>query len=145
MIGYAEREIFTAFEKMMLEQAVAFVSKVPYEIDGEPVRCHELARAVGSVLGLTVQDGRFGFVEHSWLWLSNPRPIDGELHPFCLPRILDPYVPGSMPQVQIVDTASGLPARYLPAQPRTDVREDVVRRIIGLYYGDPITGSEERA
>lgn len=133
MIGYAEKEIFTEREKDFLRRAVELVSKVPYDIHGEPIRCHELARAVGSVLGLAVQDGRFGFVDHSWLWLSELQLIDGEPHMWCLPRILDTYVPGSMPQVQIVDTASGLPARYLPAAPRTDVREDIVGDLLWLF------------
>jgi len=109
MIGYAQREIFTPLELKLRDHANTLVAIAPYEIDGEPVRCHELARAIGAVLGLQHEDGRFGFVEHTWLWT---KPIDREHAPWMLPNILDVYVPGSVPQVQLIDTQhTGLPQR----------------------------------
>lgn len=109
MIGYAEKEVFTARERELFGLAQTLVVIAPYELFGRLVRCHELARAVGRVLGLRVEDGRFGFVEHTWLWTEPPEKA---LMPWAMPRILDVYVPGAMPQVQLIDTASGLPPRY---------------------------------
>lgn len=109
MRGYAEQNVFTERELKLFEHATTLVAIAPYEICGYLVRCHELARAIGRVLGLEHQDGRFGFVEHTWLWLE---PLRVEIAPWVLPRILDVYVPGAVPQVQLIDTASGLPPRY---------------------------------
>jgi hypothetical protein len=111
MIGYAEREVFSAREKHLFRMATMLVSRVPYALDGQPVRCHELARAVGRVLELTHEDGRFGFVEHTWLW-TEPKDHPKFAAPWVLPNVLDVYVPGSMPQVQLVHMATGLPSRY---------------------------------
>jgi len=111
MISYAEKEVFTKEELKLYRRAVDLVQMVPYELDKEPVRCHELARAVGSVLGLEHEDGRFGFVDHTWLWTKSPSSEDF-CAPWVLPNILDVYVPGSVPSVQLVHMATGLPSRY---------------------------------
>lgn len=111
MIGYAEDEVFLKQEKALYRKAVEYVKIAPAHIGGEVIRCHELARAVGRILRLTHEDGRFGFVEHTWLW-TRPRGSEEFAAPWSLPRILDVYVPGAMPQVQLIDTASGLPPRY---------------------------------
>lgn len=136
MIAYAAQEVFSAPEQFLLTKAQALIGAAPtYDLGGELIRCHELARAVGRVLELTVQDGFYGFVEHSWLWLSMPTPDYRRFPRYHLPKILDVYVPGSLPQVQLVDTASGLCHRYLPAEPRDDINESTVSAIIKTFQG----------
>jgi hypothetical protein len=132
MIGYAAAEIFTGEELFARELAERMVLVAPYldEETRKPIRCHELARAVGKMLKLPVCDGRFGFVEHSWLWLREPEP---ELARWNLPKILDVYVPGAIPQCQLVDTATGLPWRYQWDVPRTDVNERIVTELVELF------------
>jgi hypothetical protein len=132
VISYSEREIFTLREKKIYHLVCGLVGFVaPSDIDGEPIRCHELARAVGKVLDLEVCDGRFGFVEHSWLWTES---LDPAVAPWVLPRILDVYVPGAIPQVQLVDTHSGLPPRYyLSNVLDVTIREDVVEHLVRLF------------
>lgn len=125
MIGYAEKEVFTPKELSLWQRAVNLVEKVPYELRGESIRCHELARAVGRVLGLDHEDGKFGFVEHTWLWVE---PLDRTIAPWVMPNVIDVYVPGSVPSVQLVHMATGLPTRYFLAsvsdlQIRTDVMQ----------------------
>jgi len=133
MIGYAEKEIFTLAEKDLLRRARLLVERAPNELFGEPIRCHELARAVGRVLGLDHEDGRFGFVEHTWLW-TEPRHSERFCTPWVLPRILDVYVPGALPQVQLVDTASGLPPRYYLSHVfDVEIRENVIEEIIEWF------------
>jgi len=132
MIGYAANEIFSDGDHVLWLLARRFVEAAP-DYDKETktlIRCHELARAVGELLGLRVCDGKYGFVEHSWLWLSEPEP---EIARYNMPKILDVYVPGSVPQVQLVDTHSGLCHRYLPDGSRTDVSERIVGELVGLF------------
>jgi hypothetical protein len=118
--GYAYQEIFTAQEQDLHKKACELVAKVPYEIEGKTVRCHELVRAIGFVLGLDYTDGYYGMLEHSWLWLT-PR------EEFCPPpRILDVYTPGRIPQVQIVDTSRNLPFEYRRGPCRTDLDESII-------------------
>lgn len=67
------------------------------------------------VLGedVIVVDGKCGSVEHSWLVCAGG-------------MILDPYVPGRMPAVQVVDP---LVANYRSGEPRDDIRQDLVERL----------------
>lgn len=135
MKGYAEREVFTARQMKLWRRAVELVERVPgvvspstqarWNMADRYVRCHELARAAGRILGLEVADGWYGFVEHSWLWTQPPDRIDGQmLGP--LPDILDVYLPGHLPQVQLIHMYSSLLQQYRPSAPRTDVNERVV-------------------
>ncbi len=135
MKSYAEREVFNANELRLLKQATALVARVPAE--GRDVRCHELARAVGLILGLPVHDGAFGFVEHTWLWTAEPNAMlrDERSPMWMLPNILDVYVPGSLPQVQLVHLSTGLPARYRSGKPREDVQQDVVLELLRVMRG----------
>lgn len=129
MIAYAEKEVFSEREVGLLRLAEDLIRPVPHELDGQLVRCHELARAVGRCLDLEVEDGHFGFVEHSWLWTE---PLRSK-HEWRLPNVLDVYVPGSLPQVQLVDMVSGLPHRYSARQIKgLVIREDVVERLIEI-------------
>ncbi len=107
MKGYAEQEVFSELEMAMWHRATKFVAAVPDRY-GYEVRCHELARAVGRLLNVPVVDGMFGgLVEHSWL--SIPRPPDRS--PTSV--VLDVYVPGVIPQVQLVDISALLPVGRL--------------------------------
>ncbi len=132
MIGYAQREIFTPRELKLLDCAETLVAIAPYEIDGDLVRCHELARAVGAVLGLQHEDGRYGFVDHTWLWTSK---LSERVAPWDLPHVLDVYVPGGMPQVQLIDAAhAGLPPRYyLSNSLDLVVRYDVIDKLARAF------------
>lgn len=135
MIGYAEHEVFTDREKALFQRAVEYVKIAPAHIGGEVIRCHELARAVGRVLELTHEDGRFGFVEHTWLW-TRPRDSEEFVAPWVLPNILDVYVPGSMPQVQLVHMATGLPPRYYLSNVfDVVVKESVIDRLVERFRG----------
>lgn len=90
---------------------------------GNELRCHELARAVHRVIGrapLFVVDGKCGPIEHSWLCFS-----DGV--------ILDPYAPGRMPAVQLIDSIVGA---YRPDSPRTDIQQTIVDRLVLEMRGE---------
>ena len=113
MRSYAETEILKEDDLLALRRATALVDRVPQQLDGTWVRCHELARAVGRVLDLPVMDGSFGACEHTWLLL--PTHV-----------ILDVYVPARVPQVQLCPYWLGAPVMYRQGSDRTDVRGDVV-------------------
>ena len=126
MRGYAEKSLLTNVEIALLRRATALVDRVGDELG--TVRCHELARAVGRVLDLEVQDGSYGFVEHSWLWTTPfPKDFHEEQVHLGFPNILDVYTPGQVPMVQLLVCGEhgALPHvgwSYRPAwRPRTDV------------------------
>ena len=133
---------FTVLERDFLQQAIELVDAIPNDI-GADVRCHELARAIGQYLNLPVQDGKFEAVEHSWLWCrpgwvyaskSNYRDVARN----APPPVLDVYVPGCLPQVQLVDWAYwGLPYKrvYIPGSERDDVDDAMVSRLLILING----------
>jgi len=127
MIGYAEQEIFSDAEQALLGRATQLVKLAPYEIDGETVRCHELARAVAAHLRLTVADGWFGMVEHSWCWCQRFRPGYGSV-----PSILDVYAPGRLPQVLLIGSSVWLPQDYKLGDRRRDIRRPVIRRLFEI-------------
>lgn len=137
MKSYAETR-FKALEIDLLRRAIELVDTVPSTV-GERVRCHELARAVARCLGLHVQDGRFEAVEHSWLWcapgwthVSSYREFD------YAPPVLDVYVPGCLPQVQLVDWQYwGLPYKrvYVPGPERNDIDGITVKLLVRIMSG----------
>lgn len=131
MENYAESEVFKAEEVRLWRQAVRFVEALP----DEKFRCHELARAIGRLLNLEVQDGRYGFVEHTWLWTT---PFEEKCR---LPNVLDVYIPGALPQVQLIHTdRSFLPVNYRWDHPRDDIQQDVVDRLCQILGPVPATG-----
>lgn len=105
----------------ILAEAAAIVEALP---DLEGLRCHEVARVVGAVLSLEVQDGHYGHIQHSWLLVYQA----GELRPF----VLDPYCVGRLPIVQLVDIHMNLPRVYLACCPRTDINEQQIRELLML-------------
>lgn len=125
MKSYSESEVFSRREVKLLRMAERVVEFLP---DG--MRCHEVARVVGAVLGLEVADGSYGFVDHSWCWTEPPDPsrIAGRIG---MPNILDPYCVGALPQVRLLDgSCTSLPHvgwSYRPGPARADVDEELVQ------------------
>lgn len=131
MKSYSARKVFAPRELRLLARAERLVACAPGKLHGEYVRCHELARAVGRILGLPVADGWYGFVEHSWLWTKQPDLVDGPLG--LLPNILDVYVPGRVPQVELVHVSAGcLLSAYRPNRPREDIDLELVNELVSL-------------
>jgi hypothetical protein len=134
--SYSEKEMFGASELRLFRQAAHLVAQVAIvpSLSMDEVRCHELARAVGHVLGLTVQDGWYGYVEHSWLWT---RPLDEPVGVrWALPNILDVYAVGSLPQVQLIHMtpATGHTQNYRPLPaPRTDIALSIVELLVEKF------------
>jgi hypothetical protein len=124
--GEAYRNVFLLREMTLFDQACTLVSRVPYEVLGSVVRCHEMVRAASVILDLTFEDGFYGMVEHSWLWLEPRQPLSPS------PRILDVYVPGRIPQVQMIDSITSLPWEYRRGPPRTDINRPMVSKLIRL-------------
>lgn len=134
MRGYAETEIFKPREIELFKTATTLIEYVPNKVNGKIVRCHELARAFSKLLDIPYEDGRYCFIEHTWLWT---RPLDP--WPFAtsekwqLPPLLDVYMPGQMPQVQLLDVSShSMPHEYRPGSPRDDIDEVAVKTIFDL-------------
>ena len=130
MISFAETHAFTPQELELQQRATQLVSKVNGDF-----RCHELARAVGEYLGLEAQDGWFDMVEHTWLWTKpfKPNPL-WAIKRESVPNILDVYVPGSIPQVQLINwSCYSLPWRrvyYTNPIPREDIQQDVIDQLV---------------
>ena len=117
MITYAERACFQAPHLQALSRTQELIARVS-DSWGNELRCHELARAVHRALSdstIRVVDGHCGPVEHSWLCFS-----DG--------TILDPYAPGRLPAVQIVDAV--VASSYRPGETRRDIRRSLLDRLV---------------
>ena len=127
MITYAERACFREAHLRLFARVETYVARVS-SAWGNELRCHELSRAVHLVVyasehKLDVVDGKCGPIEHSWLRFS-----DGV--------ILDPYAPGRMPAVQLVDPIVG--TAYRPGSPRADIRQAIVDRLVLEMHGDDV-------
>jgi hypothetical protein len=121
MKSYAAIEIFSEDELNLLGLAERIVEGLPDEHDGELLRCHEVARIVARRLDrrdLTVIDGKYGPVEHTWIHLARAKR--------GTPLILDAYCVGRLPQVQLVHTPYDLGAHYKPGPTRRDLRFEVI-------------------
>jgi hypothetical protein len=153
MHSYSETNVFSPRELNLLERATSLVALLPDE--PKPVRCHELARAVREVLGLEVQDGHYGFVDHTWLWTS---PLNDDCRKFPsrlgFPNVLDVYSAGQLPMVRLVACAHPqLPHvgwSYRPGNARTDVDARLVERLVatmttpdGRHTPDPRPTKED--
>ena len=135
MRSYSERRVFSGEEQALLREATQLVARLP---DDNDLRCHELARVIGELLRLPVQDGHYKLVEHSWLWARREKPYTS---------ILDVYCVGSLPMVRLLDTAFMLPhlqtsersqGVYIPGEERTDIDYEKVARLVFFLrsYGD---------
>lgn len=120
MKSYAEREVFAEDALAAVEIAAALVARVGNHW-GNELRCHELARAVGKLLNLEVVDGKYFAVEHTWLLFHHPQGA----------HILDVYVPGRVPQVQLIHNHWATSAlRYVPGPRRDDIQMDVIEQLL---------------
>lgn len=124
MIGWSAKNLFSEQEHLFYKEATEIVARFPEECGGDVVRCHEAARAVGKLLGLPVEDGHYGVVEHSWLW-TTPEIKEGRTW-----NILDVYTPGEYPPVQLFHPYWGTRDTYRPGALRDDIREDVVAALV---------------
>lgn len=116
MITYAERVCFRPMQLLALARVEACVGRIS-DHWGNELRCHELVRAVYEVIDdrdLLVVDGKCGPIEHSWLCFT-----DG--------MILDPYTPGRLPAIQLVDPIAG---SYRPGEMRSDIKQPVIDQLI---------------
>ncbi len=110
MKSYAESEVFSDQEISLWNVATKFVAGMPSKNGDRYIRCHELAWVTGKRLGLDVQVGIYHIGAHSWLWVPSKRKNPGTGKPYY--NILDVYVPGQLPQVQLIDMAATLPCPY---------------------------------
>ena len=127
MITYAERHCFRHWHLSLRSRVEDLVGRVNASW-GNELRCHELARAIHLVVRtpeLVVVDGHCGPVEHSWLCFST----DGV--------IIDTYVPGRLPAVQIIDPLVGL--MYRPGPERDDIRQPIVDSLVAEMTSEHIT------
>lgn len=118
--------------RTLLDYANIIVEAIPNTVNGELVRCHEVARIVASILNLWVQDGFYGYVDHSWCWTREPpKEFIGMSN---MPNILDPYCVGSLPQVRLLAGGStSLPhtgTSYRMGLPRTDINQKFVDKTV---------------
>lgn len=135
MTPYVQREIFRAFEQVVFGRTRRLVGHVS-SLWGNELRCHELARAVHTVLDIgsaRVVDGAIGMAEHSWIEIVVPvadferkRVGRGDKRTV----ILDVYCPGRLPQVQLVDPFVLLKPIYEEREPRTDIRPEIVASLV---------------
>jgi len=145
MKSYSERCVFPP----ALIRLHAFLGDVlerfdssPYGLGtGQELRCHELTRAVKRFLqhgdvpyrppNITLFDGKYSVVDHSWLELLLQKGEFSSLY------ILDVYAVGQLPQVQLLDIAFSLPHR---ANYRAQVRrDDIDMDLVNLVYDDLLT------
>lgn len=129
MKSYAET-VIAQWEIDLFHKAEDIVRGLPFKDPmGRLVRCHEVARAVGRILGLPVQDGHFWTVEHSWLWTEEPRGF--------MPNIIDVYSVGRLPVVQLVDSRDlrAYARDFRPGKRRKDIRWKVVGAMLESVRG----------
>lgn len=134
MKGYSADHVFTRADLIVWRAAIQVVESIidPAEyMEADPLRCHEVARFVAQVLGTwlfpmcapdaQVSDGHFGGVEHSWIELRHG-------------YILDVYVVGRLPMVQLVYTGILLCRdKYRPDTPRMDILQPIIDQLMAAW------------
>ena len=123
MISYSETEIFSAKELELWRRTTVLVESL-LAPEGPPLRCHEVVRAVAQALeddDVTVVDGKYGPVEHSWLELHQNEKE---------PCILDVYAVGRLPMVQLVAVDRLLPNPFRPGPVRSDIDLALIARLV---------------
>ncbi len=130
MKSWSESNVFGRTALILYREATRLVEMLPEPADARPWRCHEVARAVGDHLGLSVVDGKCGPVEHSWLYLP-PELAEvcsyGAILDGCsYGAILDVYAIGSLPQVQLRDASRTVSQTYVAEKIRNDIRGDAM-------------------
>jgi hypothetical protein len=142
MRSYSETNVFIPEHLALFAEVQTLVASFPdTDIEGRLLRCHEIARAVAIAFNLTVIDGVYGCVEHSWCMIPkplSPKPLLIGERPLGTHYrvIIDPYAVGRLPQVQMVSVGSTLPHDrwYSERKPRTDIREDVLRLLCEIQF-----------
>lgn len=142
MKGYAETDIFGSWEMERLDHATRLIAWIQPDSRHEPVRCHELTRAVAHILrrdltdgvDIIVDDGQYGMVDHSWMWLKPPSRCG------LVTSILDVYAVARLPQVQLVSfqvlgTRKVNDVSYRSGPERTDIDEKVVNHLVYHMMG----------
>lgn len=130
MKGHSYTSIFRRLALDFWERTTELVEGLPEDPE---LRCHELARAVaryfeGDALDPVVVDGKFGIADHSWLIIGRDKRIYA--------HVLDVYAVGSLPMVQLVDVMSVSIRRarqYVPGEVRSDIRTDVIDRLLATW------------
>ena len=143
MLSYSDREVFSAQEVQLLRQAESIVKLLPDQVASQDLRCHEVVRIVAQTLDLNpaqIQDGYYGFVDHSWL-RTEPLNATKIVTPrIGLPNILDVYCVGSLPQVRLVDCQhTSLPHvgwAYRPSKVRDDIRVVQIAEAVKYISGN---------
>lgn len=128
MRSYAEIAIFDPYYINVFNMAIKLVEKASNDdkIDDKVIRCHELARAVANVLSghnLQVVDGKLEGIEHTWLAFAGNIGDPNSKH------ILDVYVPGRMPQVQLIHDHFFVAKQYKAGHYRHDVDHAIVQKL----------------
>jgi hypothetical protein len=130
---------FSPRQLALLRLATKIFDAIPQARPIEDFRCHEVARIVGTLLQLPVEDGKYGVGEHSWCWTeplsvawngSSKAFIAGQAHGVAL---LDPYVVGSLPPVRLLAIDGLLPhlfGLYVPGSVRTDIDASLVEAVV---------------
>jgi hypothetical protein len=154
MRSYSETNVFIPEHLALFKEIQALVASFPdTDADGRLLRCHEVARAVALTFDLTVIDGVYGCVEHSWCLIPRPQnpemvhlPLKGDVGYLKsraalgthYPVIIDPYAVGRLPQVQMVSIGSTLPHDrwYSERVPRTDIRVAALQQLCGTKYSE---------
>ena len=144
MRSYSETNVFMAEHLALFKSVQALVASFPdTDPEGRLLRCHEVARAVSIAFDLTVIDGVYGCVEHSWCMIpkpSSPKPLPaGEWSLGTHYRvIIDPYAVGRLPQAQMVSVGTTLPHDrwYSERKPRTDIRVAALQLLCGTKYSE---------
>lgn len=127
MISYSALQVFTKRDQALRDLAEKIVARFPDQRKPWP-RCHEIARAVARLLRLDVQDGRYGYVDHSWCRIAHARSAYCESY-----VILDPYAVGRLPQVQLASPIIGIEKHeYTPEALRTDIDSKIVDKLTRL-------------
>lgn len=135
MKSYSEtHKVFTPLMVEYLHHAENIVKLLPDKIEGNLVRCHEVARVVQRALkryvsfkNLTtaVLDGRCGPMPHSFILVTEIVYTDAHQHK----AILDPYCVGRLPQVQLV---SLMPPHLELYKPGPLMSDDINHRHIDI-------------
>lgn len=128
MKSHSELRVFQELEVRVWQKASHLIGLLP---DDPELRCHELAHALGiyfrgNPLRIQVEDGRYGLVNHSWLYWLGPSTY----------TILDPYCIGRLPMVQLIHmNAIGLGhnSTYNIGPARTDIDHTTVQRLLGVW------------
>ena len=133
-------KIFSGADVQYLKHTTILVDRLPasylaprgsFAARLNDVRCHELARAVGKMLGLEVVDGKYGAVDHSWLVTRRGAEEVQTM------TVLDVYAVGRLPQVQLLSIETLLPhGMYRPGPTRTDIDEVFVQEIVDFWTGE---------